>query len=224
MGTREVPSKQEVTYLRRKILSWFEENGRHHYPWRNTDDPYKILIAEMMLQRTRADQVEGVYRDFFDRFSSPQEVENNPQDEINDILEPLGLRWRFSNFKDVSEDLVELFEGNVPSDREDLKRLTGVGQYISGLVQSVVFGKRAWIVDSNVVRIYERFFGLDTKNEARRDSLIIEIAKLYAKTTKPREANLGLIDFGATICVPSGKAKEKCPVRHKCRTYRKKNF
>jgi A/G-specific adenine glycosylase len=216
MGNREVPSKKEVTYLRRKILSWFKENGRHHYPWRNTDDPYKVLIAEMMLQRTRADQVEDVYKEFFDRFQGPEEVADTPQEQLNEILEPLGLRWRFSNFKSVSEDLVELFDGEVPSERKELKRLTGVAQYVSGLVQSVAFGKRAWIVDSNVVRVYERFFGLDTKNEARRDSLIIEVAKLYAETTKPREANLGLIDFGALICTPSEKKNSNCPVRHRC--------
>lgn len=215
MKNRCLPKKQSVTYLRRKILSWYKNNVRE-YPWRETNDPYRVLIAEMMLQRTKADQVKDVYTEFFRRFHTPREVAEAPQEKLDRILEPLGLKWRFPNFKNTSQEIVGIHDGQVPTDSEDLKRLQGVGEYVSGLVQSVAFKKKAWIVDSNIVRIYERFFGLDTKSEARRDPLIIAIAKQYSETTKPKEANLGLIDFGALVCKPTKPECKSCPVNRKC--------
>lgn len=208
-------TKKAVTYFRRRVLKWFRENGRI-YPWRLTDNPYKILIAEMMLQRTRADQVESVYRDFFNHFDGPQDVAGTPQDKLNTILEPLGLRWRFKRFKQISQILVSEYDSRVPNRREQLRQLPGVGQYISGLVVSVAFSRKAWIVDSNVVRIWKRFFGFETKKEARRDDTIHETAKQYSQTTKPRQANLGIVDFGALVCKPRSPECLTCPVRRRC--------
>ena len=169
-----------------------------------------------MLQRTRADQVVPVYHNFFQIFQGPEEVARVPQRVLNKILEPLGLRWRFERFKEASQVLMSRFNGTVPDNRTELKQLPGVGQYISGLVASVAFNRKEWIVDSNVVRVFERFFGLKTKNESRRDPLIIKTAKKYIQTTKPGEANLGLVDLGALVCKPSSPEQTSCPVNNKC--------
>lgn len=222
MNKSAIPSKKEVTYLRRKLLNWFSDYGRS-YPWRSTNDPYRVLIAEMMLQRTRADQVEGVYKEFFRKYDRPEKVSETPQEDLNKVLESLGLRWRFKRFKQVSKVLIERFNGVVPDTRNKLNQLPGVGQYVSGLVASVAFNKKEWIVDSNVVRVFERFFGLDTQKEARRDPKIINTAKKYIETTKPREANLGLIDFGALVCMPREPEFKSCPVKRKCQKYQSQN-
>jgi len=171
----------------------------------------------MMLQRTRADQVKGVYGNFFNEYSSPEEVASTPQEELNTILAPLGLNWRFSKFKEVAVAISEQCNGEVPAEREELKKLPGVGQYISGIVTSTAFDQPQWIIDSNVVRVFKRFFGLDPdKGEARRHKDFKEHAAEYSKRPNSREANFGLIDFGAIVCKPSSPDCSDCPVSGKC--------
>jgi len=93
----EIPDKEKIVTFRNKIIRWFNKNGRR-YPWRETKDPFKILIAEMMLQRTKADQVESVYRRFFSKFSSPEDVAVSNMETLNEILFSLGLKWRIKKY------------------------------------------------------------------------------------------------------------------------------
>mgnify|MGYP000311814220 CR=1 FL=1 len=212
------PSKDELTYLRRNIFHWFEENGRV-FPWRKSEDPFKVLIAEMMLQRTKAKQAKEVYLDFFDKYQSPEDVAKANKEDIKRILKPLGLDWRVEKIIRVCNVLVEDFEGEIPKTRENLEELPGVAQYISGMVSSLAYHKKEWVIDSNVVRVFKRFFALNTKEEARRDPILRWTAGTYIKTTKPKEANLGLVDFGAKVCRPSSPLCNECPLAKKCSNY-----
>lgn len=206
---------QNITNFRRKLLYWFRLNGRK-YPWRETTDPWKVLIAEMMLRRTKADQVEKVYRTFVRNYRTPKGLLRGSPAKIKKILNPLGLNWRQQNFFDMAKVLVEEYDSNIPSTRDELKLLPGVGDYVAGAVLSVGFGKREWIVDSNVVRVFKRYFNMKTLKEARRDKSVIEVAKAYAYTTKPKKANLAILDLSALICRPTNPICTQCPVMIDC--------
>jgi len=207
----DLPDKTRIRFLRNKVTKWFEKNGRK-YPWRGISDPFRILIAEMMLQRTKADQVKPVYLHFFSIFKSVHEVANSSNEKLEGLLFPLGLKWRIKKFKEVSEVLKNNFKGKVPEDRENMIKLPGVGDYIAGIVLSTAFNKKEWIVDSNVVRVYRKYFGINTSKEGRRDRTIINISKEYASCRNPCKANLGLIDFASIICNPRKPLCSMCPL------------
>jgi len=213
-----IPEKKRISAFRKKIIKWFDKSGRL-FPWRKTSDPYKILIAEMMLQRTKAVQVVGVYKEFFRNFRSPLDASKCDRGKIERMLQPLGLKWRAKNFWRASQVLVKTFGGKIPATREDLKTLPGVGDYVSGMVLSTAFHKREWAVDSNVVRIFKRYFGISTSNEGRRDRHVIKMAKVYCFCTNPRNANIALIDFTGTVCIPRKPLCATCPLRRTCKYY-----
>jgi len=206
---------KNIALFRRKLLYWFRTNGRK-FPWRETSDPWRILIAEMMLRRTKADQVEKVYRKFVKIYRSPKSFLKGSPREIKSILTPLGLNWRQQNFFDLGQVLVNDFDAKIPSTRQELKQLPGVGDYVAGAVLSIGFGKKEWIVDSNVVRVFKRYFNLKTSKEGRRDRPIIDLANTYANTSRPKEANLAILDLSALICRPRNPLCQKCPVKIDC--------
>jgi A/G-specific adenine glycosylase len=212
---RKLPSKQEIVNFRRIIIRWFKSHKRE-YPWRDTEDPFKVLIAEMMLQRTKADQVVPVYKQFFLRFKTPSDVATAKMRILSQILYPLGLQWRIKQFKKVSQAILEYSGGRVPESRDEISTLPGVGDYVAGIVLSIAFNKQEWIVDSNVVRVFKRFFGISTSKEGRRDKHVVHLAKIYAACKGPRKANLALLDFAALVCTPKKPKHERCPVSHEC--------
>ena len=186
------------------------------YPWRDTQSHFHLLVAEMMLQRTRADQVLPVYLRAVGRYSTPAMMARARARDLQRLLKPLGLAWRVRNFKAMAVTLARDLGGVVPETRHELKSLPGVGDYIAGAVLSIGFGKREWIVDANVVRLFERYFGLSTSSEGRRDAHIIEVSKLYCRSTKARAANLAMLDHTALVCVPRTPRCKSCPLGRSC--------
>lgn len=208
---------QEIVRFRKAILKWYKQNGRD-FPWRNTSDPFKLLIAEVMLRRTKADQVKSVYNRFTDRYPDADALNTATDEDIAVILRPLGLRWRVGPFCEMVREIGQKYRFKLPETRGDLKKLPGVGDYVAGAVLSIGFGKKEWIVDNNVVRLFKRYFGIKTSREGRRDKEIIEIAKLYVHTKDPRSANLAILDFTALVCTAKNPKHNECPIRDSCVT------
>ena len=215
----EVPSKASIISFRRRITPWFDKHGRT-FLWRQSIDPFKVLIAEMMLRRTKAGQVDTVVEELFNKYPDAQSLAQGNPKEIDIMLYHLGLHWRTPAFQEVARALVHDCSGEVPVTREELRKLPGVGEYVAGAVLSIAYSQKEWIVDSNVVRVFKRYFGVDTSKEGRRDRHVIEMAKTYVSTKSPRKANLAIIDFAALVCVPGKPKHEECPVRDSCDFYK----
>lgn len=209
------PARGNVRTFRAKIMRWFNAHGRT-YPWRETSDPFKVLIAEMMLRRTKADQVRVVYEQLFEKYPDVKSLATAKSRNVEKILYPLGLKWRTPAFVLVAKELYERYQGRVPETRHELTTLTGVGEYVAGAVLSVAFGKKEWIVDSNIVRLFRRYFGIKTSKEGRRDKHVIELARAYASGRNPRKANLAILDISALICKPANPLCKKCPLEEGC--------
>ncbi|SRR6266498_4010745 len=189
------PNPENIKRFRRQLLRWFGLH-RRDYPWRRTRNPWRVLIAEMMLQRTRADQVEKVYREFFTKFKKPSDAAIASSRTFRSTLLPLGLHWRIVNFRALARAIAATPGARVPRTRDELRSLPGVGDYVAGAVSSVAFNQREWIVDANVVRVFRRFFGIATSKEGRRDRHVIEMAKTYSDCRVPRETDKRALPHG----------------------------
>lgn len=212
-----LPSVQDTRQFRDRIARWFDKNGRD-YPWRRTGDPFKVLIAEMMLRRTKADQVEEVYNYLFEQYPDVKSMAEAAEEELERILYPLGLKWRTPAFRLVAREIKERYECKVPETRGELISLPGVGDYVAGAVLSIGYRKAEWIVDSNIVRLFKRYFGVRTSREGRRDKHIVQIAKMYVSEGDSRKANLAVLDFAALVCTPKNPNCEHCPLRTNCKS------
>lgn len=206
----------DLAWARARILRWFRNHGRA-FPWRNTSDPYLVLVAEIMLKRTWAAQVRPIYHSFISQYPDVGTLSKARPADLEKMLWPLGLHRRASDLIAIAKALVVDFGSSVPQNREDLKSLPGVGDYVAGAVLSIALHKQEWIVDTNVLRVLSRFFGLEFAGEGRRSPLMIELAKTYSKTRSPRNANLGLIDIAASICIPRSPNCSECPLKSRCR-------
>jgi len=211
----DLPSIQNIRSFRSKIMHWFDSKGRD-YPWRETSDPFKVLVAEMMLRRTKADQVKTVYDRLFAEYPDVEAMAKAEDEKLEQILYPLGLKWRMPAFSLVAREVREKYECKVPETREELTTLPGVGEYVAGAVLSVAYGKKEWIVDSNIVRVFRRYFGVKTSKEGRRDKHVVEMARVYSSGRNPRKANLAILDFTALVCTPKSPNCERCPLSMSC--------
>jgi len=210
--SREILSANSIHLFRNKI---FNRNKRT-YPWRETRDPFKVLIAEMMLRRTKADQVKQVYERLFTEYPDVEAMANAEDKKLEQIVYPLGLKWRTPAFGLVAREIREKYHCKIPELREELTALPGVGEYVAGAVLSIAYDKKEWIVDSNIVRLFRRYFGIKTSKEGRRDKHVIRIAKIYASGRSPRKANLAILDFTALVCTPRKPKFEKCTLTTRC--------
>jgi len=197
------------------LLEWFRENGRS-YVWRRKKDPFEILMAEIMLQRTRADQVEPVYLDFIKKFPNAWQLNRATKKEIAKYFGRLGLLWRAKRVKRLAEELVNRFKGEIPKERDLLLSLPAVGEYMADAVLCFAYGNDVAVVDANVCRIIERVFGIIPKGEARRDHRFRSLAQEIVPCGRAKEFNWGLIDLGALICTPRDPSCSICPLESLC--------
>lgn len=210
-----LPSCEEISSFRRILLRWYRKHGRS-YPWRKSPTPFHMLIAEMMLQRTKADQVVPVYLKLLNEYPTASDLAEADLSDLQSILNPLGLAWRISRFKEMAKALVDRFNGVVPEKREELTSLPDVGDYVAGAVLSIALQKPEWVVDSNIVRLFRRYFGIQTSSEGRRDAHVIELAKRFTSKRRPRETTLAILDFTSLVCTPALPRHDICPLKSKC--------
>jgi len=210
----------EKEFFNKTVLSWFKKNGKK-YPWRNEKDPYRILIAEIMLQRTRVSQVFPVYQEFIKKYPDINSASKAEVKQISTYVKKLGLFWRSKLIKEMITYLLKTKGGKIPSKRNELLKIPGVGDYIADAMVSFAFNGRRTIIDSNVVRLVTRFFGIEEKGEMRRNKKFITFCQeLTANTTASdvKQFNWGLIDFAAEVC-KSSPLCGKCPLSEKCYYY-----
>jgi len=196
------------------VISWFNKNGRN-YPWRETDSPYRVLVAEVMLQKTSASQVICVYNDFIDKYPGPQELSEGKVKVIKNMIKPLGLhKTRSERLKELGESLVNDFSGEVPQTKEELLKLPGVGEYVSSAVLCMAFEKEELMADANFGRVIGRLINRRSATHPYDD--IIGELRGSVQIEDFRRFNLGVIDLGALICRPENPKCNKCPLNEHC--------
>ncbi len=194
------------------LIKWAGEYGRN-YPWRDEANltPYRSVIAELMLRRTRADQVVSVYQHFLERFPTLADAAGGNPEEIKRILYPLGLEWRADSILAFLRAAYERFGEELPADSACLQELPGVGDYVGAAVQVFAGGTPAVLIDVNVVRVLGRVFELDYSGEARRRKSMRELAIQAADPERSAEYHYAILDFAAKVCVAGTPRCEQCP-------------
>lgn len=201
--------------LKRDLLIWGNMHFRP-FPWRLNNNPYNILIAEVMLHRTQASQVLPIYIQFIKKYPDPATLAKATIKELRDKLFPLGLRWRVDMMHAMSQILQDRFNGQIPDRKEDLLSLPGISDYIASAVLCFSWDRPEAIIDTNTVRIAGRLFGIEIKESSRRSRLFKDLIKDMVDKNNPRRFNYALLDLAALICTKRYPECQNCPARIFC--------
>jgi len=197
--------------FRSRLMAWHADNARD-YPWRENVDPWHVLMAEVCLHRTRADQARPVYEALADIAPTPEAMLVRP-DETLEAMHSLGLRWRAENIVRIAQVLVDEHGGHVPSDEFALRALPGVGDYVANAVITFGFRRRAVIVDTNTERIVGRVRG---REKTPRWQLRLDLHELAGRSGPDASFNYALLDLGALVCRAGKPLCNACPVQRHC--------
>lgn len=220
-----VHPEKKTQFFQKTILQWFRKNKRD-YPWRMETDPYKILIAEIMLQRTRVDQVLPVYSSFIERFPKVQSLARADVDKISEFVSKLGLFWRSKLMSDMARALISDYGGTVPKERKELLQIPGIGDYIADAMISFAFDGKRTVIDSNVIRLVSRFFGIQIRGEMRRKKEFVDFCQKLSvglKNDDVKNLNWAMIDHAASVCRPE-PCCVKCPLSSGCHYFNERGL
>lgn len=204
----------------KNILNWYYNNKRD-FPWRNTTDPYKIMIAEFMLHRTKAAQVVPVYIKFIKKYPDVFSLSEARKDSIKKVTEHLGLHWRSHHFIESAKFVIDNYNGIFPDNPDELFKVPGIGEYVAGAIITVCFNKVYPVVDSNIARFINRYSGLNLEGEIRRKKEIINISSKLFDTEKPGEFLFAIVDFTSLVCKPLKPECKSCIINTGCIYYNK---
>jgi A/G-specific adenine glycosylase len=201
------------------LVSWFEEEKRD-LPWRKTKNPYKIWVSEVMLQQTKVDTVIPYYERFITKYPSLESLANADEDELLKEWEGLGYYSRARNLQAGVKEVMEDYNGVVPSTRKEISKLKGVGPYTAGAVLSIAYGVPEHAVDGNVMRVLSRLLLIKEDIAKPKTKKIFEEAVMKLIDEKnPSAFNQGLMELGAVICTPTKPKCLLCPVREYCTAF-----
>ena len=201
--------------IRKKVFKWYGKNKRF-FPWRNTKNPYHILIAEFMLHRTRAAQVSPIYSEFIKKYPTIQSLSSARYSSIEKVTRHLGLHWRSKHFIESAKYILQFYSGDIPSKRDELLKIPGVGDYIAGAILTVCFNKKEYVVDSNIARFINRFYNLKLNGEIRRKKEIIEYSKKLFQARNSGRLLFAIIDFTSLVCKPIRPQCGECILSDLC--------
>jgi A/G-specific adenine glycosylase len=218
MPQPSVPLPSTRQLFRRKLLSWYRTHGRS-LPWRTTNDPYHILVSEVMLQQTQVDRVLPKYHEWLEKFPSFEALAAANEADVSATWRPLGYNIRPKRLQSIARESVARYGGQLPSDEETLLSFKGIGAYTAGAIRSFAFRQRAAILDTNVARVLFRVFVAkgDPKAHAMRRQLW-ELSEALVPYKHVFDFNQGLMDLGATVCAPRAPRCDGCPMKGFCRT------
>jgi len=200
-----------------KLLEWWRDNKRD-FPWRTTRDPYRVLIAEVLLRKTTVAQVVKLYEKFIEKYPNPKALAEASREQLEQLLRPLGMEHRRAELLvRLGRAVVERHGGAVPCSAEDLMKLPGVGRYAANAVLCLACGADEPMVDANAVRLLQRFFGLKTsRTRARDDPELWRFAGSLIPRGMGREFNLAVIDFAGVVCTARSPKCGACPLKDLC--------
>jgi len=201
------------------IRSWYKKNLRD-LPMRRTRDPYKIWIAEVIMQQTRMNQGLPYYHRFISAFPDVATLASAKEDEVLKLWQGLGYYNRARNLQEAARDIEKRFGGHMPSDYEGLLSLKGVGKYTAAAIASFCYGEAVPAVDGNVARVLARLFGVEEAvNSPAGEKLILALAGEEMDSEDAGTHNQAMIEFGAMFCVPVSPDCELCPLGDHCEAY-----
>jgi A/G-specific adenine glycosylase len=210
--SRNSVEQRELTF-RRTLLKWSKANF-HSFPWRETSDPYSVLIGELLLQRTRRENVTPVYKSFLARWPSADALSKAHPAALASAIRPLGLSKRAGTLKSLGRELTSM--PSIPTDPKALQQLPGVGPYASNAVAIFARGRNLPLVDWVIARVLRRYFGLPSRARPNQDAALWATASSLASRGTAGRLWLATLDFAAAVCRPRPRC-DVCPLASSCR-------
>lgn len=202
------------------IKKWYEENKRD-LPWRNSPSAYKIWISEIILQQTRINQGISYYHKFIEKYPTIQQLARAPIEDVLKLWQGLGYYSRARNMHITARRITDEFEGNFPSDYNELLSLKGIGEYTAAAIASIAFNIPVAVVDGNVFRVLSRIYGIKTEiTSAAGKKLFRQKAQEILNHEKPGIHNQAMMELGALICLPRNPLCGQCPLNRLCYAYK----
>lgn len=199
------------------VIQWYRENHRD-LPWRNTRDPYRIWVSEIMLQQTRVEAVKRYYERFLSELPTVKELAEVPEDRLMKLWEGLGYYNRARNMQKAARQVMEEYQGEFPHTYDTIRSLAGIGNYTAGAVSSFAFGIPKPAVDGNVLRVLSRI--LASEEDIMKACVRSWMERAVEEVIPEQNAsdfNQGLIELGALVCVPNGDPRcRECPAAGLC--------
>ncbi|MBQ8310160.1 MAG: A/G-specific adenine glycosylase [Clostridia bacterium] len=203
------------------LLAWYRAN-RRALPWRETTDPYRIWLSEIMLQQTRVEAVKPYYARFLEAAPTVADLAALDEARLMKLWEGLGYYSRARNLQKAARIVVEQYGGRMPDSYENLLKLPGIGEYTAGAIASIAFGICVPAVDGNVLRVLSRVAGSyeDIAEQATKSAFRDALAEVVP--TDAGDFTQAMIELGATVCVPNGEARcGVCPMVSVCEAKRR---
>ena len=214
-----VPVPAARQRFRRRLLTWYRANGRD-LPWRNTRDPYHILVSEIMLQQTQVERVIPKYHQFLARYPTLAHLAQADTAEVTRTWYPLGYNVRPLNLQGIARETMAKYAGRLPDDSASLRSMRGIGRYTAGAVLSFAFGRDACIVDTNVRRVLGRvLLGPRRLARLRGQKTMWDLSAAVLPAGRAYDWNQALMDFGATWSTARAPRCGPCPMRRFCLSY-----
>ncbi len=191
------------------------------FPWRERGSTgYEILVAEILLQRTTAARVAQAYNAFLGRYPSWSTLAHTSPKDLREYLKPLGLWLQKAQAFQSLATAIEERGGSLPASRSELERLPGIGQYIASAALLTLYNQPEPLIDVNMARVLERFFGPRKLADIRYDPYLQTLARRVVNTEKSLQVNWAVLDLGALVCKNGIPLCLQCPLRAKCEFYK----
>ena len=218
------PSSEHYQAFSQRLPDWYAEH-RRDMPWRGAADPYRIWVAEVMLQQTRVEQATPYFRRFVDAFPTAEALAEADRDAVLKRWEGLGYYARARHLHEAARIVVDEHSGNVPDTWEAICDLPGIGPYTAAAVLSIAYDRPHAVLDGNVGRLLARVFAVEedvTKSRTRRrlrDAANVLMAEAHDTGVSPGAFNQAMMEVGATVCTPSAPHCPACPVQSACAAF-----
>jgi A/G-specific adenine glycosylase len=205
--------------FQKRLLAWFKRH-RRDLPWRRNPDPYRVWVAEIMLQQTRIAAVMPYYDRFLSRFPDVQSLARARQEEVLKMWSGLGYYTRARNLHGAAREMIAHHDGRFPREIEAALALPGIGRYTAAAVLSIAYDVPLSVLDGNVARVLARLVAMrgDLRAPARWRALANAAQRLLAAEA-PGDWNQALMELGETVCTPQSPRCESCPISRSCRAY-----
>lgn len=210
---------RKIRFFQEKMLDWSSNSGRKFY-WRKKGLPtYHYIIAEVLLQRTKAETIAKFYPGFVRQFPNWQSLADAKISDIEDYLRPVGLYIQRANrVKKLAIEMVRR-KGKIPKDRDELEAIPFMGQYLANAVELIIFDNPSPLIDVNMSRVLERFFGPRKMADIRYDPYLQGLARKVVNHSESKKINWAILDFAATVCKAKSPLHEGCPLKGKCQFF-----
>lgn len=207
--------------ITQKLITWYLQN-RRNLPWRNTRDPYKIWLSEVILQQTRINQGWDYYLKFIENFPNVNSLAAAAEDEVLKLWQGLGYYSRARNMHKAAKTICETYDGKFPEKYEQILKLPGIGPYTAAAISSIAFGQPTPVIDGNVQRVISRLFAIrETITSKAGNKNVKEAMDLLIDNNAPGIFNQAVMEFGAVFCKPRNPDCSSCIFHDKCLAFAK---